>query len=84
MTTTTNGSKTHQDLAIYRTGRSRALDLLAYEQVLLNCANDTDMTVEDASRINAASFRNREERIFFENQYRRHARNAAAGNRFYE
>ena len=72
-----------KDLAIFRNGRSLTLDTLAREQAILNRENETDITDEDAVCINAASFRNRGERNFFKNSYRRHMRNIAEGNRFY-
>lgn len=72
-----------QDLAIFRSGRSLSLDELANDQAVVNAENETDMTDEDAAMLNAASFRDRGERNFFKNQYRRHARNIAEGNRFY-
>jgi hypothetical protein len=53
------------------------------EQAILNSENETEMVEEDAALLNKASFRNRGERNFFKNQYRRHARNIAQGNRFY-
>lgn len=77
MTTTTT------DLEIFRTGVSLKLDDLAREQAILAAANETDLEPEDAAAISAASFRNRGDRNFFVNQFRRHARNIAAGNRFY-
>ena len=83
MPTTTRAAE-YKDLAIFRSGRSLALDELAWEQAVLNAENETDMSDEDAARLNAASFRDRGERSFFKNQYRRHARNIADGNRFYQ
>ena len=71
------------DLAIFRNGRGLILDDLAREQAIINDSNEIDMTEQDAAMIYAASFRNRGERNFFVNQYRRHVRNIAAGNRFY-
>ena len=70
-------------LAIFRNGRSLILDTLAREQAILSNENETDMTEEDAVLINAASVRNRGERNVFKNDYRRHVRNIALGNRFY-
>ena len=70
-------------LAIFRSGRSLALDTLATEQAILNSENETDMSDEDAARLNAGSFRDKGERNFFKNQYRRHVRNIGEGNRFY-
>ena len=74
----------HKDLAIFRSGRSLALDELAREQAVLNAENDVEMGDEEAAGLNAASFRDKGERSFFKNQYRRHARNIADGNRFYQ
>jgi hypothetical protein len=71
------------DLEIFRSGRSLQLDALAMEQAILNSANETEMVEEDAALLNKASFRNRGERNFFKNQYRRHARNIAQGSCFY-
>ncbi len=69
----TNATATEQvDLAIFRNGRSLALDALAREQAILNHENETEMSDEDAARINGASFRNKGERNFFKNQHRRH------------
>jgi hypothetical protein len=73
-----------QDLEIFRTGRSRLLDDLACEQAVINHVNETDMPEQEAAKLNAGSFKNRGERIFFVNQYRRHVRNLAEGNRFYQ
>lgn len=73
MPSTTKAAQ-YRDLAIFRSGRSLALDGLAREQAVLNAENETDMTDEDAARLNADSFRDRGERNFFKNQYRRHAR----------
>lgn len=83
MPSTTKAAQ-YRDLAIFRSGRSLALDGLAREQAVLNAENETDMTDEDAARLNADSFRDRGERNFFKNQYRRHARNIANDNRFYQ
>ena len=73
----------YQDLAIFRSGRSPSLDELAREQAVLNAANETEMSEADAAELNAASFRDRGERNYFKNQFRRHARNIAEGNLFY-
>ena len=70
-------------LKIFRTGRSLMIDDLAREQAILADANEIDMPEEEAANLNAASFENRGDRSFFKNQYRRHARNIAQGNRFY-
>jgi hypothetical protein len=68
---------------IFRTGISLKLDELAREQAIIDAANDGSLEPEDAANINRASFRNRGDRNFFKNQYRRHASNIAAGNQFY-
>ncbi|MEP7363837.1 MAG: hypothetical protein ABI972_11325 [Acidobacteriota bacterium] len=81
MTTTTDTPEQH--LAIFRSGRSLVLDELAREQAILNSENETEMSEVDAALINGASFRSVRERSYFKNQYRRHARNIAEGNRFY-
>jgi hypothetical protein len=77
------GTTTYRDLSIFRTGRSLVLDELAREQAILNHANETDMSEEQAAELNQGSFRDRGEKNFFKNQYRRHKRNIAEGNRFY-
>jgi hypothetical protein len=71
------------DLKIFKSGRSLVLDQLAIEQAIIDVANETDFTEDDAAALNATSFRNRGDRNFFKNQYRRHVRNIAAGNQFY-
>ena len=76
-------TQAYTDLEIFKSGRSLVLDELAREQAIVDSANETDLTEEDAANLNAASFRNRGDRNFFKNQYRRHARNIAAGNQFY-
>ena len=73
----------YRDLDIFRNGRSIVMDDLAKEQALINDENETEMSGDLAAELNAASFRNRSERNFFKNQYLRHARNIAQGNRFY-
>jgi hypothetical protein len=73
----------HQTLRIPRTQRSLYLDALASAQAIVASSNDTDLTEDDAATINARSFRNKGERNFFVNQYRRHARNIALGNPFF-
>ena len=77
----TNATTT--DLAIFRTGRSLHLDTLAYEQAVLNTENETEMDEDLAALLNGGSFRNKGERNFFKNQFRRHTRNAAQNNPFY-
>ncbi|MBK5295289.1 MAG: hypothetical protein JJE04_26880 [Acidobacteriia bacterium] len=72
-----------RDLAIFRNGRSLALDELGREQAILNAENETEMDDENAADLNAESFRNKGERNFFKNQHSRHMRNIAEGNRFY-
>ena len=81
MTNTTTTQ--YRDLAIFRNGRNLVLDKLAREQAILNDQNETDMPEEEAASLNLANFRNKGERNFFKNQYRRHARNIAEGNRYY-
>jgi hypothetical protein len=84
MNSTNVGTSNPQDLEIFQTGRSRLLDDLACEQAVINHQNETDMPEHEAAPLNTASFRNRGERNFFVNQYRRHVRNLAQGNRFYQ
>ena len=74
----------YTDLDIFASGRSLTLDSLARAQTIVNQENETEMDEELAAALNAGSFRNRGERSFFKNQYRRHARNIADGNRFYQ
>ena len=81
--TMTNTNTTTPDLDIFTNGISLKLDDLAREQAIIDAENDIALDPEDAAQINAASFRNRGDRNFFRNQYRRHARNIAAGNPFY-
>jgi len=84
-TTMTNATTTqYKDFSIFRTGRSLAMDELAREQAIINSENETEMSDEQAARLNAASFRNKGEHNFFKNQHRRHARNIAGGNPFYK
>jgi hypothetical protein len=73
----------HQTLQIFRTKRSLQLDDLASDQAVVASANETELSEDDAATINERSFRNKGERNFFVNQYRRHARNIAKGNPFY-
>jgi hypothetical protein len=65
-------------LKFFQTGRSLVLDDLAREQALLNDANETEMSEELAAELNRASFKDRGERNFFKNQYRRYTRHAAS------
>jgi hypothetical protein len=83
MNVITMTTQTLTDLEIFRSGRSLVLDQLAREQAIIDGANETDLADDDAAMLNAISFRNRGDRNFFKNQYRRHARNIAAGNPFY-
>ena len=76
-------TQTITDLEIFKSGRSLLLDQLAREQAIIDAANETVLAEDDAARLNSTSFRNRGDRNFFKNQYRRHARNIAAGNQFY-
>jgi hypothetical protein len=76
-------TQTITDLEIFKSGRSLLLDQLAREQAIIDAANETVLAEDDAATLNATSFRNRGDRNFFKNQYRRHARNIAAGNPFY-
>jgi hypothetical protein len=73
----------YTDLEIFATGRSLVLDDLARDQAIIDAANDTDLTEDDAAKVNRASFRNRGDQNYFKNQYRRHKANIAAGNSFY-
>ncbi len=73
----------YKDVDIFQNGRSIKLDDLAREQAIINSENETEMSGDLAAQLNAASFRNQGERNFFKNQFLRHARNIAQGNRFY-
>ena len=75
-------TQTITDLEIFKSGRSLLLDQLAREQAIIDAANETVLAEDDAATLNSTSFRNRGDRNFFK-KYRRHARNIAAGNRFY-
>ena len=76
-------TQTITDLEIFKSGRSLLLDQLAREQAIIDAANETVLAEDDAATPNSTSFRNRGDRTFFKNQYRRHAHNIAAGNQFY-
>ena len=76
-------TQTITDLEIFKSGRSLILDQLAREQATIDAANETVLAEDDAATLNLTSFRNRGDRNFFKNQYRRHARNIATGNQFY-
>jgi hypothetical protein len=76
-------TQAYTDLEIFKSGRSLVLDQLAREQAIIDAANETDLAEDDSATLNATSFRTRGDRNFFKNQYRRHVRNIAAGNPFY-
>ena len=83
MNVITMTTQAQTDLEIFSSRRSLLLEELARDQAIIDAANETDLAEEDAANLNAGSFRNPGDRNFSKNQYRRHAKNLAAGNPFY-
>ena len=77
----TERTQIEQDATLERAVR---INDLAYEQAVLADGNEIDMDAEQALVLNAGSLRSKSERRQFKHDFRRHMRNIAEGNPFYQ